>query len=77
MGSALLYKSGSEVNAMDIRLGSVQPDSTRYSDEQSKRAKRVKTKSRQDEECWSERSDYEEIEDLYTPSEPGGKESAE
>ena len=61
---------------MDIRLGSVQPDSTRYSDESSKR-KRVKSKSRQDEECWSERSDYEEIEDLYTPSEHGDKESAE
>jgi hypothetical protein len=30
---------------MDIRLGSVQPDSTRYSD--VKRAKKVKTKSRQ------------------------------
>jgi len=61
---------------MDIRLGSVQPDSTRYSDESSKR-KRVKSKSRQDEETWSERSDYEEIEDCYTPSEPGDKESAE
>ncbi len=62
---------------MDIRLGSVPPDSTRYSDESSKRAKRLKAKSRQDEECWSERSDYEEIEDLYTPAEKGEEESAE
>ena len=62
---------------MDIRLGSLQPDSNRYSDDSLKRKKRVKTKSRQDEECWSERSDYEEIEDLYTPSEHGDKESAE
>jgi hypothetical protein len=62
---------------MDIRLGSVQPDSTRYSDQSSKRAKKVKTKSRQEEENWSERSDYAEIEDVYAPSEPGEKESAE
>ena len=62
---------------MDIRLGSVQPDSTRYSDQSPKRAKKVKTKSRQEEENWSERSDYEEIEDVYTPSQPGEKESAE
>ena len=61
---------------MDIRLGSVQPDSTRYSDDSSKH-KRMKSKSRQDEETWSERSDYEEIEDLYTPGERGEKESAE
>jgi hypothetical protein len=62
---------------MEIRLGSVQPDSTRYSDASSKRAKRVKATSRQDEECWSERSDYEEIEDCYIPAEAGEKESAE
>jgi thymidylate synthase ThyX len=54
--------------AMDIRIGSISQDSTRYSDESAKK-KRLKTKSRQDEEAWSERSDYEEIEDCYTPSE--------
>ena len=53
---------------MDIRLGSVSQDSTRYSDESAKK-KRVKAKGRQEEESWSERSDYEEIEDCYTPSE--------
>ena len=53
---------------MDIRLGSIPQDSTRYSDESAKK-KRVKAKSRQEEEAWSERSDYEEIEDCYTPSE--------
>ena len=63
---------------MDIRLGSVQPDSTRYSDPSSnKRARQAKTKSRHEEECWSERSDYEEIEDVYAASEQGDKESAE
>jgi hypothetical protein len=61
---------------MDIRLGSAQPDTTRYSDESSKR-KRVKSKSHQDEETWSERSDYEEIEDLYTPVERNENELAE
>jgi hypothetical protein len=53
---------------MDIRLGSIPHDSTRYSDESAKK-KRVKAKSRHDEEEWSERSDHEEIEDCYTPSE--------
>ncbi len=52
---------------MDIRLGSIPQDSTRYSDESAKR-KRIKAKSRQEEEAWSERSDYEEIEDCYIPS---------
>jgi thymidylate synthase ThyX len=58
---------------MDIRLGSISQDSTRYAAESAKK-KRVKTKSRQDEEAWSERSDYEEIEDCYTPSEPRDEE---
>ena len=58
---------------MDIRLGSIPQDSTRYSDESAKK-RRIKTKSRQDEEAWSERSDYEEIEDCYTPSDPHGDE---
>ena len=62
---------------MEIRLGSISPDSTRYSDTPSKRAKRVKTKTRQEEEAWSERSDYEEIEDLYSPSLQPGDESSE
>jgi hypothetical protein len=53
--------------AMDIRLGSIPQDSTRYSDESAKK-RRIKAKSRQDEEAWSERSDYEEIDDCYTPS---------
>jgi hypothetical protein len=62
---------------MDIRLGSIQPDSTRYSDTPSKRVKRVKTKTRQEEEAWSERSDYVEIEDCYAPSLRPGDDSNE
>lgn len=54
---------------MDIRLGSLQPDSNRYSDASSKK-KRLKTKAPHEEEVWSERSDYDEIEDVYTPSKP-------
>ena len=59
---------------MNIRLGSIQPDSTRLSDPPSKRNKRVKSKDRHEEETWSERSDYEEIEDCYMPSEPADPE---
>jgi hypothetical protein len=61
---------------MDIRMGPVQPDSTHYSNDLSKRGKRVKAKSPHEEEDWSERSDYECIEDFYTPSEPS-EQSAE
>jgi len=53
---------------MDIRLGLVQPDSSRDSGGSSKK-KRAKTKAPHEEEIWSERSDYYEIEDVYTPSE--------
>jgi hypothetical protein len=61
---------------MDIRLGPVQPDSSRYSESPSKRAKRAGVKNPHDEEKWSERSDYEEIEDFYTPA-SSTEESAE
>ena len=53
---------------MDIRLDGLQPDSNRYSDASPKK-KRLKTKGPHAEESWSERSDYEEIEDTFTPSE--------
>ena len=62
---------------MDIHLGFISPDSSRYSDPQSKRAKRVETQTRHDEEAWSERSDYEEIEDCYIPSLQGAENSTE
>ena len=61
---------------MDIRVGSMQPDSDRYTDTTAKR-KRLKTKGPHDEEVWSERSDYQEIEDVYTPSEAEEKEAEE
>ena len=61
---------------MDIRLGAVQPDSNRYSDTSS-RKKRIKAKGAHEEEIWSERSDYDEIEDIYTPSEKQEDESSE
>lgn len=51
---------------MDIRLGSIPQHSTRYSGEPAKN-KPIRAKKRQDEEAWSERSDYEEIEDCYIP----------
>jgi hypothetical protein len=54
---------------MDIRLDALQPDSSRYSDASSKRKKRIKAKGPHEEEVWSERSDYDEIEDTYMPSE--------
>ncbi len=53
---------------MDIRLDGLQPDSNRYSDGSPKKRK-AKTKGPHEEEDWSERSDYTEIEDTYTPSE--------
>jgi hypothetical protein len=62
---------------MDIRVGSIQPDSTRYSDASAKKRKRPKSEAHhevREEEVWSERSDYEEIEDCYTPSDRVGSE---
>jgi thymidylate synthase ThyX len=51
---------------MDIRPGSIPQDSTRYSGEPANK-KPIRARNRQDEEAWSERSDYEEIEDCYIP----------
>ena len=53
---------------MDFRVGSIPQDPDRYSGDPAKK-KRVKAKGRQPEEEWSERSDHEEIEDCYAPSE--------
>jgi hypothetical protein len=73
--AALLYLPVSEVIAMEIRLGALQPDSSRDFGASS-RKKRIKAKGPHDEEIWSERSDYEEIEDTYTPSENSEDETA-
>lgn len=63
---------------MDIRLGSIPPDSTRDSGSPEQRAKRVKARKAREEEAWSERSDHDElIEDCYIPSEQKDQEAGD